>query len=106
HNLPPLNGRVYTAKDVAFSIKRKAGLLDPKLAAVKYPRYAQFNGLTDAVAVDDVTVKLTLGKANASLMAALSDPGASMITPEIDQIGYKDPMKFAATGAWIEASYV
>ena len=29
----PLNGRIFNAKDVAFNIKRKAGLLDPKTAA-------------------------------------------------------------------------
>jgi len=106
HNVAPLNGRIFTAKDVAFSIKRKAGLLDPKLAASKYPRYAQFDGLTDAVAVDDTTVKLTLSKPNGSLMSALADPRAQMIPVEAEQIGFKDPMKLAATGAWIPTSYV
>jgi len=106
HNIAPVNGRVFTAKDVAFNIKRKAGLLDPKLAASKYARYAQYDGVTDAVAVDDVTVKVTLSHPNGSLMAALSDPRASMIPVEMEQVGFKDPMKFAATGAWIEQSYV
>jgi peptide/nickel transport system substrate-binding protein len=106
HDIAPLNGRVYTAKDAAFSIKRKAGLLDPKLASTKYARYAQFDGLLDAVAVDDTTIKLSLSKPNGSLMSALSDPRASMITPETEQIGFKDPMKFAATGAWIVTAYV
>ncbi|RLT26393.1 MAG: ABC transporter substrate-binding protein [Chloroflexi bacterium] len=106
HNVAPFNNRVFTAKDVAFNIKRKAGLLDPKLAAAKYPRYAQFDGITDAVAVDDVTVKVTLSKPNGSLMAALADPRANMIPVEMEQIGFKDPMKFGATGAWIPTSYV
>src|SRR5437870_9815618 len=35
HPKPPMNGRIYTAKDVAFSIMRKAGKIDPK-AASKY----------------------------------------------------------------------
>ena len=106
HNVAPLNGRVFTAKDVAFNIKRKAGLLDPKLAATKYARYAQYDGVADAVAVDDVTIKVTLNKPNGSLMSALSDPRANMIPVEAEQIGFKDPMKFAATGAWIPTSYV
>ena len=105
-NVAPLNGRIYTAKDVAFSIKRKAGLLDPKTAATKYARYAQFDGVTDAIAVDDTTVKLTLSKPNGSIMSALSDPRAIMISPENEQLGFKDPMKFASTGAWIPTSYV
>ena len=106
HNVAPLNGRVFNAKDVAFSIKRKAGLLDPKTAAAKYARYAQFDGVVDAVAVDDTTVKVTLSKPNGSIMSALSDPRAEMISPENEQVGFKDPMKFAGTGAWIPTSYV
>jgi len=106
HNVAPLNGRVFTAKDVAFNIKRKAGLLDPKTASTKYARYAQFDGLTDAVAVDDLTVKVTLSRPNGSLLSGYADPRASMIPIEAEQIGFKDPMKFAATGAWIESSYV
>ena len=106
HNVAPLNGRVFTAKDVAWNLKRKAGLLDPKTAAAKYARYAQFAGMTDAVAVDDTTIKVTLSRPNGSLMSALADPRANMIPQEFDQIGFKDPMKFAATGAWIPTSYV
>ena len=106
HNVAPLNGRVFTAKDAALSIKRKAGLLDLKTAQVKYARYAQFDGLTDAVAVDDVTIKLTLSKPNGSIMAALSDPRASMLPVEMFDIGFKDPMKFGGTGAWIPTAYV
>ncbi|RLT27207.1 MAG: ABC transporter substrate-binding protein [Chloroflexi bacterium] len=106
HNVAPLNGRVFTAKDVAWNLKRKAGLLDPKTAASKYARYAQFDGMTDAVAVDDTTIKITLSKPNGSLLSALADPRANMIPQDFEQIGFKDPMKFAGTGAWIPASYV
>ncbi|MFA7297522.1 MAG: ABC transporter substrate-binding protein [Dehalococcoidia bacterium] len=106
HNIAPLNGRVFNAKDVAYNIKRKAGLLDPKTAATKYARYAQFDGVTDAVVVDDLTVKVTLNKPNGSLLSALADPRASMVPLEFEQIGFKEPMKFAATGAWIPTSYV
>ena len=64
HPKPPMNGRIFTAKDVAYSIMRKAGKIDPK-AATKYARIAQYDGLEKAEAVDDVTVKLTLSKPNA-----------------------------------------
>jgi ABC-type transport system substrate-binding protein len=53
-----------------------------------------------------VTVKVTLSHPSGSLMSALSDPRASMIPVEMEGVGFKDPMKFAATGAWIEQSYV
>ena len=106
HNAAPVNGRVFTAKDVAFNIRRKAGLIDPKQAASKYARYLQFDGVTDAIAVDDVTIKITLNKPNGSIMAALSDPRASMLPIEAFDIGFKDPMKFVGTGAWIPTAYV
>ena len=106
HNVAPLNGRVFTAKDVAFNIKRKAGLLDPKIAAAKYPRYAQFDGVNDAIAVDDVTIKITLTKPNGSIFAALSDPRANMLPVEMYDIGFKDPTKFAGTGAFFPTAYV
>ena len=104
-NVAPLNGRIFTASDVAYSIKRKAGLLDPKLASQKYPRYAQYSGLSDAVAVDDTTVKVSFAKPNGSIMAALSDPRAQMMPIEMEQVGFNDPMKMAGTGAWVEAAY-
>jgi peptide/nickel transport system substrate-binding protein len=105
HNLPPLNGRIYTAKDVAYSINRKAGKIDAK-AAAKYARVAQYAGLDKAEAVDDVTVKLTFSTPNGSIMQALSDPRAQMVTPENDQIGWKDAVKIIGTGAWIQTEYL
>ncbi|MFN8638988.1 MAG: ABC transporter substrate-binding protein [Dehalococcoidia bacterium] len=105
HNKPPVNGRVFTAKDVAYSIMRKAGKLDAN-AAKKYGRAAQFEGLEKAEAVDDTTIKLTFSKPNGSVMSAFADPRAQMIPVEQDDIGYKDPLKFVGTGAWIETEFV
>jgi ABC-type transport system substrate-binding protein len=106
HPKPPMNGRIFTAKDVAFSIQRKAGKLDPKTAFGKYARVEQFAGMEKAEAVDDTTVKLTFSRPNGSILQALSDPRAQMIAPENDQVGYKDPMKFAGTGAFMEEQYL
>ena len=105
HNKAPVNGRVFTASDVAYSINRKAGKVDPE-AAKKYARAAQFAGLDKAEAVDNVTVKLTFGSPNGAILHALSDPRAQMIPREQDDIGYKDPMKFVGTGAWIQTEYL
>src|SRR5690606_161850 len=49
HDKPATQGRVFTAEDVAFSINRKAGKIDPD-AAKTYPRLAQFFGLNRAEA--------------------------------------------------------
>jgi ABC-type transport system substrate-binding protein len=105
HNKPPVNGRIFTAKDVAYSLMRKAGKIDPQ-AAAKYARAAQFAGLEKAEAVDDVTVKLTFSTPNGSIMQALSDPRAQMIPVEQDAIGHKDPMKLVGTGAWIQTEHL
>ena len=104
HPKPPVNGRIFTAKDVAYSLMRKAGKVDPK-AAAKYARVAQFAGLEKAEAVDDVTVKLTFSKPNGSIMQALSDPRAQMIPREHDEVGFKDSMKAFGTGAWIQTEH-
>src|SRR5207247_1261889 len=104
YNRAPVNGRVFTAKDAAYSLMRKAGKIDPK-AASKYARIAQYDGLEKAEAVDDVTIKLTFSRPNGSIMQALSDPRAQMIPVEQDTIGYKDAVKFVGTGAWMQTEY-
>jgi peptide/nickel transport system substrate-binding protein len=105
HNKPPVNGRVFTAKDVAYSIMRKAGKVDEK-AAAKYARIAQFHGLEKAEAVDDTTVRMTFSHPNGSIMQALSDPRAQMIPVEMDTVGWKDVMKIVGTGAWTHEEHL
>jgi ABC-type transport system substrate-binding protein len=105
YNRPPVNGRIFTAKDVAYSLHRKSGILNPK-EAVKYARAGQYVGLEKAEAVDDVTVRLKFSAPNAAFMNALSDPRGQMIPVEQDTIGYKDPTKFVGTGAFMETEFV
>ncbi|MEX2229887.1 MAG: ABC transporter substrate-binding protein [Dehalococcoidia bacterium] len=105
HNTPPVNGRIFTAEDVAHSINRKAGKLDAE-AAKKYARAGQFVGLNRAEVVDDVTVRLVMDSPNGSLLAAFADPRAQMIPVEQDEIGYTDPMKFVGTGPWIQTEFI
>jgi len=105
HNIEPVNGRDFTAEDVAYSIQRKAGLLDAE-EATKYARAGQFAGLNRAEVVDDLTVKLVLDSPNSAIMAAFADPRAQMIPREQDDIGYSDPLKFVGTGAWIQTEFV
>ncbi|MEZ4503287.1 MAG: ABC transporter substrate-binding protein [Dehalococcoidia bacterium] len=105
HDREPVNGRDFTAEDVAYSINRKVGNIDPE-AAQKYARAAQLVGLDHAEAVDDLTVKLVLNAPNGSIMPAFADPRSQMIPREQDDIGYTDPLKFVGTGAWIETEFV
>src|SRR5690606_6807417 len=100
HNKAPLNGRIFDAEDVAYSINRKAGLLDPE-AAQAYSRRVHYTGLGNAQAVDDVTVELTFDSPNGSILAAFADMRASMVPRESDEIGWGDPMMIPGTGAWI-----
>lgn len=105
HNVAPLNGRIFTAKDVAYSLMRKAGKINPT-AAKKYARIAQYNGLEKAEAVDDTTVKLTFSTPNGSIMQALSDPRSQVMPVEMDTVGFKDATKIVGTGAWIQTEYL
>ena len=105
HNIAPVNGRVFTAEDIAYSIERKAGILDPE-AAKKYARSGQLVGLERAEVVDDVTVRLIMNAPNSAIMAAFADPRAQMIPREQDDIGYTDPLKFVGTGAWIQTEHI
>jgi len=105
HDIAPVNGRDFTAEDVAYSINRKAGILDPA-AAEKYARADQFVGLERAEAVDDLTVRLVMSSPNSAILAAFADPRAQMIPKEQDDIGYTDPLKFVGTGAWMQTEFV
>lgn len=102
---PPVDGRDLTAADVAYSIERKAGILDPD-EAKKYARAGQFVGLERVEVIDDLTVRLVMSEPNGAIMAAFSDPRASIISPDQDEIGYTDPLKFVGTGAWIETEFI
>jgi peptide/nickel transport system substrate-binding protein len=106
HPIPPANGRVFNAEDVVYGLMRKAGKLDPDEAFSKYARVGQFIGMDKAEAVDDVTVKVTFTTPNGSILNALADPRANMPTREMEDIGWKDPIKTNGTGAWIHTQHV
>lgn len=100
HNRAPTNGRIVTAEDMAFSINRKAGVLDPE-AAQRYPRRTQLVGLERADAVDDVTVRMKLNSPNASIIAAFGDIRQGMTLPEIEEWDFTDMTTYPAFGAWM-----
>jgi len=100
HNRPPTNGRIVDAEDIAYSINRKAGVLDPE-AAQRYPRRTQLVGLERADAVDDVTVRMNLKSANASILAAFGDIRQGMQLRELDDWDFVDMTTFPGFGPWM-----
>ena len=100
HNRAPTNGRVVDADDVAFSINRKAGVLDPK-AAQAYPRRAYLTGLQRAEAVDPVTIRVKFTSPNASFMNAFSDIRQGIQLKELEKWDFKDMTKFPGFGPWM-----
>lgn len=100
HNRPPTNGRVVTAEDVAWSINRKGGILDPE-ASEAYPRRAYLTGLERAEAVDDVTVSVKLSSPNASFLAAFSDIRQAMQLKELEDWDFQDMLAFPGFGPWL-----
>jgi peptide/nickel transport system substrate-binding protein len=103
-----VNGRVFTAKDVAYSLMRQAGkpgVVEPQEAA-RYLRAQQFVGLEKAEAVDDTTVRVTFSRPNGAFMNVLADPRAQMIPVEQDEVGWRDPLKLVGTGAWMQTEFI
>ena len=72
HDKAPTNGRLLKAADVAYSLNRHAGLLDPTNAA-KYQRRPNFRGMTKAEAIDDSTVVLRMSLVNALILDGVAD---------------------------------
>jgi len=100
HDRPPTNGRIVDAEDVAWSINRKGGILDPE-AAQAYPRRAYLTGLERAEAVDDVTVRVKMSKPNASFLHAFSDIRQGIQLRELENWDFKDMTTFPGFGPWM-----
>jgi len=100
HDRAPTNGRIVTAEDMAWSINRKGGVLDPA-AAESYPRRAYLTGLERAEAVDDVTISVKLSSPNASFLAAFSDVRQGMQLQELEDWDFQDMTTFPGFGPWM-----
>src|SRR5690606_15671416 len=100
HNRPPTDGRIVTAEDMAWSINRKGGALDPA-ASESYPRRAYLTGLERAEAVDDVTISVKLSSPNASCLAAFSDIRQGMQLQELEDWDFQDMRTFPGFGPWM-----
>ena len=107
HNVPPWNGRDFTAEDVAWNLERTGGLYADKLKLplTSFQRATMVANITKAVAVDPLTVKVTLSRPNSAFFRGVSENRALLMPKEMDDIGYKDPMKFGGIGPFQMAEH-
>ena len=75
-NVAPANGRVMTARDVVFSLKRMA------TDDAKFPRRTWFKQVDSIEATDDNTVRIKTKQPYAALMYLLGSPWMVVISPE------------------------
>lgn len=106
-NKAPWNGRAFDAEDVAWNFERHAGLYADRLKLPKayFQRGSLIANFMKAEAVDKNTVKVTLTKPNSAFFSSLSNNRMMTMPKEMDDIGFKDPMKFAGIGPWEIAEY-
>jgi dipeptide transport system substrate-binding protein len=108
HNRPPWNGRQFTAEDAAWNLERIGGLYADrlKIPLASFQRASMVQNITKAQAVDATTVKVTLSKPNGSFFNGLMENRVPFAPKEMDEIGWKDPMKMAGVGPWQVTEFV
>ena len=106
-NKAPFNGRNFDATDVAWNLERHAGLYADRLKLPKayFQRGSLIANLAKAEAVDASTVKVTLSKPNSAFFSGLSNNRTITMPKEMDDLGFKDPMKFGGIGPWDIVEY-
>jgi peptide/nickel transport system substrate-binding protein len=85
-NRPPMNGRDYTADDVAWNINRIAGKLDPDHAAL-YQRATTMYPLDHTEVIDKTTVKVVMSKPSSTFLAGLTEPHNPMMPRDLVEAG-------------------
>jgi len=79
HNLPPVNGRDFTAEDVVYSIDRMRGN-DPRLRTAP-----ALSAISTVEATDDNTVVIKTAAPYASLVANLGHTWSVIVPPELGE---------------------
>ena len=108
HDKPPWNGRQFTAQDVAWNMERIGGLYADrlKISLSSFQRATMVQNIVKAEAVDNLTVKVTLSKPNGAFFNGLMENRTALMPKEMDDIGFKDPMKMAGVGAFQVVEWV
>jgi peptide/nickel transport system substrate-binding protein len=107
HNVPPWNGREFTAEDVAWNLERIGALYADRLNLPKaaFQRASMVQNITKAEAVDKHTVKVTLSAPNSGFFAGVSENRTPLMPKEMDDIGFNDPIKFGGIGPFQIAEF-
>lgn len=107
HNVAPWNGRDFTAEDVAWNLERIGGLYADrlKLSASSFQRASMVANIVKAVAVDPLTVKVTLSRPNSGFFSGIAENRTMLMPKEMDDIGYSNSMKFGGIGPFQMAEY-
>ena len=108
HNIAPVNGRQFTAQDVAWNMERLGGLYAERLKIPmgSFQRATMVQGITKAEAVDPLTVKVTLSKPNSAFFNGLMENRTPLMPKEMDDIGFTDPLKMAGIGPYQVVEWV
>jgi peptide/nickel transport system substrate-binding protein len=108
HNIAPYNGRQFTATDVAWNLERVGALYAERLKIPKasFQRATMVQNITKAEAVDPLTVKVTLSKPNSAFFNGIMENRTPLMPKEVDDIGFKDPLKLGGIGAYYPTEWV
>ncbi len=108
HNIAPWNGRQFTSEDIAWNMMRIGGMYADKLKipATAFQRATMVQNITKAEAIDPLTVKVTLSRPNSAFFNGIMENRTCLMPKEMDDIGFKDPLKMAGIGAFQVAEWV
>ncbi len=108
HNIPPFNGRQFTAEDVAWNLERISGMHAErlKIPSALFQRATMVQNITKAVAVDPLTVRVTLSRPNSAFFNGIMENRTPLMPKEMNDIGFSDPLKLAGIGAYQVTEWV
>ncbi|MEE8421552.1 MAG: ABC transporter substrate-binding protein [Dehalococcoidia bacterium] len=97
HNVAPVNGRVVTSEDVAFSWGR--------LTAAEAAGAAFVNFVEKMDVIDDSTVKFTLKDVSPVFDETLADPNILFVMPTESEGGFDPNLTSIGSGPWVLDEY-
>ena len=93
-NIAPVNGRTLTAQDIVFSLDR--------LKTPGWPNAPLLASIGNAVALDDLTLKIELSLQDADALLALADGHVKIVAPEAVAVtGDLKDGPVIGTGPWV-----
>ncbi len=106
HDIPPYNGRQFTAEDAAWNLMRIGGLMAKggtfeeknSVALAQFQRATMVANIVKAEAVDPLTIKVTLSRPNSAFFNGLTENRVPFMPKEAAEIGFTDPLKLASIG--------